>query len=181
MFNYLLAFAILLLSHGPAFAQKTPPANYESWGICPFECCTYRQWSADGDIPVHKDRNERSPIVFRLHGGQAVEGVTGVVVAEKAGAVTITRAVRDGYVEGSDQPQLSLGTGDVIYMVAPLGEGAYLFWYQGKIYKSGNDLAGMPGGDEREAKFVWWKQVINSAGKSGWTRSEKFKEVDACG
>ncbi|WP_426110347.1 hypothetical protein [Massilia sp. PWRC2] len=181
MLDRLLACAILAFSYGLACAQTAPPANYESWGICPFECCTYRQWRADADIPVHQDRNEHSAVVFRLHRGEVVDGVTGVVVAEKAGAITISRALRDGYIDGSAQPQLSLAAGDVIYMVSPLGEGAYLFWYQGKVYKSGTDLAGMPGVDAGAAKFVWWKQVRNSASKSGWTRSEKFKAVDACG
>lgn len=179
--NRLLALAILLFSHTLTIAQKMPPHNFESWGVCPFECCTYREWTADDDIPVHKERNDKSAVVFRLQRGQAVDGVNGVVVAEKPGAVTIDRTVRDGYVEGNEQPQLSLHAGDVVYMVSPLGEGAYLFWYQGKIYQSGNDLTGMPGVDGREAKITWWKQVRNKSGKSGWTNSDKFSNVDACG
>lgn len=177
----LVTTAVLLLSNTLALAQKMPPRNYESWGVCPFECCTYREWTADAEIPVHTERNEKSAVVFRLHRGQAVNGVDGVVVAERPGAVTIDRALRDGYIEGSDQPQLSLSAGDVVYMVSPLGEGSYLFWYQGKIYKSGNDLVGMPGADGRKAKMSWWKQVKNQSGKSGWTASDKFKNVDACG
>ncbi|MDQ2819320.1 MAG: hypothetical protein M3Y65_02795 [Pseudomonadota bacterium] len=130
---------------------------------------------------MHQDRNEKSAVVFRLHSGDAVEGINGVVVTEKARAVTVNRAIHDGYIQGSDQPQLSLDAGDVVYLLSPLGEGSYLFWYEGKVYRSGNDLAGMPRVDDREANMVWWKQVRNKTGKSGWTRSEKFRDVDACG
>jgi hypothetical protein len=177
----LLAFAILLLANTLAIAQKMPPRAYESWGVCPFECCTYREWTANEEIPVHRERNEKSPVVFTLHHGQAVDGVTGVVVAEKPGVVKSDKPVRDGYIKGSDAPQLSLRPGDEVYMLSPLGEGSYLFWYQGKVYQSGNALAAMPGVDAREAKMVWWKQVRNKSGKSGWTLSNKFANVDACG
>ncbi|WP_332848643.1 hypothetical protein [Massilia sp. S19_KUP03_FR1] len=174
-------FAVLLFSNAPSFAQKAPPRHYESWGVCPFECCTYREWTALGDVPVHKDRSEKSAVIFRLHRGDAVDGINGAVVTEKAGAVTINRELHDGYIDGSDQPQLSLSAGDVVYMLAPVGEGSYLFWYEGKVYRSGNNLAGMPGVDGRGAKMVWWKQVRNKTGKSGWTLSQKFQHVDACG
>ena len=173
--------AVLLFSNASAIAQKTPPPNYENWGVCPFECCTYRTWTADGDVPVHQERNEKSAVVFRLHIGDAVDGINGVVVTEKARAVTVNRVIRDGYIKGSDQPQLSLNAGDVVYLLSPLGEGSYLFWYDGKVYQSGNDLAGMPRVNDGNAKLIWWKQVRNKAGKSGWTLSEKFRDVDACG
>jgi hypothetical protein len=174
------AFAILLLSSTLATAQKMPPPAFESWGVCPFECCTYRQWTADGDIPVHRDRDEKSALVFRLHPGEAVDGLNGVVAAEQAGAVIIERPLRDGYVDGSDEPQLALDPGDVVYMVTPLGEGAYRFWYQGKVYVSGSDLRAMPTSGQ-PARFTWWKQVKNNAGKTGWTASDQFSHVDACG
>lgn len=172
---------LLLFSNAPSFAQKAPPRNVENWGVCPFECCTYRTWTSSADIPVYKDRNEKSATVFRLHRGDAVDGMNGVVITEKAGTVKMNRVVHDGYIDGSDQAQLSLIAGDIVYLLAPLGEGSYLFWYDGKVYQSGNDLAGMPGADGRDAKMVWWKQVRNRAGKSGWTRSEKFQNMDACG
>lgn len=181
MINRLLAATLLLLANTPTMAQDRPPAGYENWGVCPFECCTYREWTATDDIPVHESRSDRSAVVFRLHSGEDVDGVNGVVVTEKPGPVTINRAVSDGYIEGNDKPQLSFKPGDVVYMLSPLGEGFYLFWYQGKVYKSGIALAAMPGVDGREAKMTWWKLVRNKAGQRGWTESNKFTHVDACG
>lgn len=180
MVKRVLAALALLLSATLAAAQEMPPPAFESWGVCPFECCTYRQWTADDDIPVHRDRDNRSALAFQLHRGDAVDGVNGVVVAEQARPITIDSPVRDGYLAGSEKPQLTLNPGDVVVVVAPLGEGAYRFWYQGRVYTSGAGLAGMLAGPSK-TRFTWWKQVKNAAGKTGWTASEKFSNVDACG
>lgn len=179
--NLLLALAMLGLAGARAGAQDLPPRGYESWGVCPFECCTYRDWRADEDMAVHAGRDDNAPVVFRLRRGEAVDGVTGVVVANQARAIRIDRDVRDGFVDGSDVPQLALRAGDVVYMLAPLGEGFYRYWYKGKVYRSGSALTAMPAVQEAQAELVWWKQVRNKAGQQGWTRSEKFAHVDACG
>jgi hypothetical protein len=181
MMNRLLAAVFLLLTSTLGMAQDRPPAGYENWGVCPFECCTYRQWTADDDIPVHQSRSDTSAVIFRLHRGEAVDGVNGVVVTENAAAVRIDHPVQDGYIKGIEKPQLSLRAGDVVYMLAPLGEGFFLFWYQGKVYQSGLDLAAMPGVDGAGAKMIWWKLIRNKSGKSGWTVSNRFTNVDACG
>ncbi len=173
--------AALGLAARPGRAQERPPAGYESWGVCPFECCTYRDWTAEADLPVHASRSERSPVVFRLRRGETVAAPTGVVMTWRPWAVHVDRPVRDGYIEGSAEPQLTLKPGDVVYALTPLGEGAYLYWYQGKVYTSGPDMAAMPGVEGKGAKVVWWKLVRNQAGKSGWTLSNRFRNVDACG
>lgn len=174
-------FLPFMLAGPLAAAQERPPANYENWGVCPFECCEYRDWIADEDIPVHESRSYQSPVVFHLHKHEKFRALTGVVVTEKAGVVLIDKSVQDGYIKGIDKPQLSLRRGDKIYMLAPLGEGTYRFWFKGKVYSSGTDLATMPGVDGKDAKMTWWKQVENNAGKRGWTTSEKFSNADGCG
>ncbi|HEX8788257.1 MAG TPA: hypothetical protein VF793_18875 [Telluria sp.] len=164
-----------------AIAQALPPNPYESWGVCPFECCTYREWTADADIPVHEKRSEQSRILYRLRAGERVDALTGVVVARNPAPIHIDHVVRDGFTNGSERPLLSLKPGDVVYMLAPLGEGFYLFWYQGKVYHSGIDLAAMPGVEGKGMSLIWWKQVRNKAGKTGWTQSNHFQNADACG
>ncbi|MBP1202342.1 hypothetical protein JOD97_000356 [Duganella sp. 1411] len=173
---------IFFISGCPASeAQDLPPANYENLGVCPFECCEYRTWTANDDIAVHERRSYKSAVVFHLHTQEKFHALTGVVVTEKAGVVRIDKAVHDGYVKGIDKPQLTLRAGDIVYMLSPLGEGFYLFWYRGKVYTSGVGLATMPGADGKGAKMTWWKQVENKAGKRGWTTSDKFSNADSCG
>ncbi len=182
MLGYKLAVGLCLtLGMASAMAQQQPPPRYENWGICPFECCTYREWIAQDDIPVHASRNDKSKVIFRVRKGELVDAVTGVLVTVKPGVIEVNKAVQDGYLKGGDAPQLALLPGDKIYMLSPLGEGSYLFWYQGKVYESGNGLAAMPGVDGRDAKFAWWKLVKDKAGRRGWTQSDKFGSVDACG
>lgn len=176
-----LLLTLSLLHLSAAEGQERPPRDYENWGVCPFECCTYREWQADADIPVHQERSEHSAIVFRLHRDEKVDALTGVVVTNRPAEVHIDRPVKNGYAKDGAGPALSLNAGDVVYMLSPLGEGAYLFWYRGKIYTSGTDLAAMPGVDGKDAQFTWWKLVKNKHGKKGWTTSEKFKGADACG
>ena len=182
MVNRLLLAAFFLLTLPLAMAQQQrPPSDYENWDVCPFECCTYREWTADREIPIHASRSDQSAVLFRVRPDETVRAVTGVVVTHKPGVVTLDRPVQDGFVADSDRPQLSLKAGDVVYFLSPLGEGQYLFWYQGKVYRSGGDLASMPGVDARDARMTWWKLVKNRAGNSGWTHSDRFRHVDACG
>jgi hypothetical protein len=175
------ASCCLLLASPPATAQEAPPNPYENWGVCPFECCTYREWTADADIPVHAQRNDRSAVLFHVRPGESIQAVTGVVVTKNPARITIDHAVRDGFIAGDDQPRVSFKPGDMVHMLTPLGEGAYLFWYQGKVYQSAIDLAAMPGVEGKGMTLTWWKQVRNKAGKTGWTRSDHFQNADACG
>ena len=162
-------------------ARVLPPNPYESWGVCPFECCTYREWTADAEIPVHEKRSAQSRILYRLHAGERVDALTGVVVTRNPAPIHVDHAVKDGFTDASDRPRLSFKPGDVVYMLAPLGEGFYLFWYQGKVYRSGSELAALPGVEGKRMTLTWWKQVRNKAGKTGWTRSDRFQNTDACG
>lgn len=177
------AFLSLMLLHAMrATAQDAPPDSYENWGVCPFECCTYREWTADADVAVHEKRDTRSPVLFKLRRDESFDALTGVVVTRHPAPIKVTQAVRDGYVDGSNAPQLSLQPGDVVYMLAPLGEGAYLFWYKGKVYSAGSSvMQGNPGIEGTGMTLTWWKQVRNKAGQTGWTTSDHFRNVDACG
>lgn len=177
-----LAVAMFTLVAAPLCAAGDgPPRTYESWGVCPFECCTYRTWTAAADVPVHARRSERSPVLFHARRGERVDGVTGVVVTRHPAPITIAQDMRDGYVAGSETPQLALRRGDVVYMLSPMGEGTYLFWYRGKVYRSSIDMAGLPGVAGKGMQTTWWKQVRNASGRTGWTSSDKFQDVDACG
>lgn len=180
MRTFILPLA-LILSSVPVAAQEKPPIPHEEWGVCPFECCTYREWTAEAEIPVHQSRSENSPVIFRLRDGEKADALTGVVVTTRTGVVKLSKPAQFGYIKGSDQPQLSLPAGSTVYPLSFLGEGAYLFWYHGKVYDSGAMMATeffQPGGSP---ETVWWKKVRNKAGKTGWSSSDKFGNADACG
>jgi len=161
-------------------AKQLPPDVYETWGICPFECCTYGEWIADARIPVYEKRSEQSEILFRLNPGEPADGLTGVVVTKNPAPIYIDRPIRDGFREGNETPLLALKPGHIVYFLASLGEGFYTFWYEGEVYQSGEALAALPGPKKNRMTSVWWKQVRNKAGQTGWTRSQKFQKMDSC-
>jgi hypothetical protein len=43
------------------------------------------------------------------------------------------------------------------------------------------EMQGNPGIEGKGMTLTWWKQVRNKAGKTGWTKSDHFKNADACG
>lgn len=173
---------VTILATMLAHAQDTPPATVESPGVCPFECCTFREWTADKDVPVYATRDEQSRVVFHVRPDEAVDGLTGVVVTEHPAAIVIDHALRDGYVKGNGEPQLSLRPGDTAYLLTPLGEGAYLFWYKGKVYEAhGHEMQSLGGVDGKGMTLTWWQQVRNKAGQTGWARDGQFRNIDACG
>ena len=44
----IIAVLTVVLMFAPdATAQSRPPVPFFDRGACPFECCTYRQWSVD--------------------------------------------------------------------------------------------------------------------------------------
>jgi hypothetical protein len=66
-------------------------------------------------------------------------------------------------------------------MLTPPDEGAFQFWYKGKVYLAEAGLGALPGADAKDLKVTWWKLVRNKAGRMGWTSSDKFLNADACG
>jgi hypothetical protein len=173
------AFAVLLSVVSLAQARERSPAHYENWGVCPFECCTYRAWTAEDEVTAYASRSEKSAVLFRLRPHETVEALTGVVVTDKPGTIRIDHPVQDGYLGDQAQPALNLHAGETIYLLSPLGEGDYLFWYRGKVYRSGAALSAMP--QQAPAQMRWWKLVLNKDGKQGWVISDRFSNADACG
>ena len=189
-----LAFLCVLVAAAAqtARAQRTPPRNYEDRGACPFECCTYRDWSVTADTVLYRGRSAKSRAAFRVRKGERVRGLTGVVVTLKPGRAVVIKATTLGYEEGK---KLRVKPGDVLYLLHYEGEGVYKIWFRGKIYEHempyapGGHYKNTPGGPmsefirkEGDPKTVWWVKVRNRRGQVGWTKqNENFGDMDACG
>src|ERR1051325_9997364 len=133
-----LTFAVLFCALFVAVAlttdaQRLPPRNYEDRGACPFECCTYREWSVEADTILYKSRAKNSPAVFRVKKGERVRGLTGVVVTLEPGRAVVKKAMTLGGT--NDRPKVRVRAGDVLYLLHYEGEGFYKFWFRGKIYE----------------------------------------------
>lgn len=192
--SWILALALAIIIPLAAYAQNSPPLPYEDAGACPFECCTYREWIANKTTPIHRTRNNSSPVVFTVNSRERVRGVTGVVITTKAGEIKITRSIAIQDYTGSQGTNtartIQARSGDIIYLLTPLGEGAYKAWFKGKLIvinaldvMEANQRGSAGAGARIPAVTnTWWVQIRNTQGQSGWTdRPGNFDNKDACG
>jgi hypothetical protein len=154
---------------------------FESEGVCPFECCTYRKWTVEKETAVRVRREAGAPVAFTLRAGDAVDALTGVVVVSDAGRA---RAPREVPVEGLG----TLQAGDEVAVLHPLGEGFWLVWREGKKGSAQvGDKPARPGPGQpellqtRKPRYRWWVQVRDGKGQVGWTDvPENFGNKDRC-
>lgn len=172
-------------------AQRLPPRNYEDNGACPFECCTYREWSVEEDTVLYRSRSTKSRAAFSVKKGERVTGVTGVVITLEAGRAVATGDVK---IRGVDGREVSIRRGDVLYLLNPMGEGVFKTWFRGRLYEAQPETAAQHAALPKESarlpylrmvsapRTVWWMKVRNRRGQLGWTQQNRhFGEVDACG
>lgn len=180
----------LLFSCWQARAQEKPPLPFTDVGSCPFECCTYGDWSATKAAYVHQRASVYSPITFQIAQGQTVHAITGVVVTTQYGITKVLKPLRIGYKHGGKSPELSLKAGDVLYTLHYSGEANDLFWYDGKTYTDQIDVPAGAFGSPPNAstvqvlsrpKYEWWVKVRDAKNRIGWTKdTQSFSGADAC-
>src|SRR4026209_544158 len=76
-------------------SADTPVMPYVDEGACPFECCMYRDWTAQGPsdaYPAREPRPSDEPS-FRIKAGERVTARTRVVITKSPGEVRIVAPV----------------------------------------------------------------------------------------
>ena len=170
----LICFGILFVCNSFISAQ-TLKLPYKDVGACPFECCTYREWTAKKETSLFKDMNSNSPVVFKVKKGEKVTGMTGVVITSVAGKATVLSNFT------SETTNRKFKKGDVLSLLTYLGEGYYQVWQKGKFFEAPADA------DDHfkilsQPKSVWWVKIKNRKGQIGWTKlADNFDNKDACG
>lgn len=163
-----------------------PPVPYVLQDICPFECCTYREWTAKSQTILWANDTEVAAQAAVVKAGETVKALTGHVSVASPGRI---RVLKD-FVG-------SLGTkyqkGDVVWVYSSVGEGNHVVWYQGRFYTEEATFFG-DGRDRCEVtnscwgetlelpKSVWWVHIETPNGTRGWTNQpERFDNKDGCG
>jgi len=162
---------------------------FEDHGACPFEGCTYREWTANTPVEIRLDRRDNAPTAFRLKEGDRIQALTGVVITLRPGELTF-RAPQ--VLETPDGP-IRVSPGDTVYLLTYQGEGFTKAWFSGRLYRDVDtalffnrvcdtepDRCSGKVVVERQTK--WWVQVRNADGLIGWTdEPDKFDGKDALG
>jgi len=150
-----------------ARTSSRPPAVFVSKNACPFECCTYREWVASRDVPLH-DR-PRGRVIGLIKKGEHVRAVTGEVITHPE-PFRVTKK------------ENGIPAGATAYLLHPIGEGYWLVWYRSKVVSIEADFY-----VRGEFKYDWWARVETASGRSGWVQMGSpavrlpFDNVDACG
>lgn len=171
----IFCFVLFIVGLGSTVAhgQRAPRVPYVDKGACPFECCTYREWTVEMPTFARRDMSDASPVIFRMNKGEKVKGLTGTVITTRAGIVRVLKNTKLGNVR--------LTRGDNLYLLTYLGEGMSKIWYKGRIFEDQPQ-------DEtlfkqiRRPTDIWWVKVRNRRGRIGWSREpDNFGNKDKCG
>jgi uncharacterized protein YgiM (DUF1202 family) len=171
----LIQFCLFVIMAGSSLAQG-PKLPYTDIGACPFECCTYRDWTANKITVLRTKMSEGSQVAFRVKKGEKVRGMTGVVITTKAGVLKALKNTTAG-----DNDNIRVKTGELLYLLTYTGEGFYDTWFKGKVFSySFYDNKSLK--LVSEPKSVWWVKIRNRRGQTGWTKlPDNFDNKDSCG
>jgi hypothetical protein len=167
-------FAISVLSASAVFADEHPK-YYIDKGACPFECCTYREWSTDKTTELHKEPKIGSSVIGTAKKGLMVTAKTGEVHT-RPGKLIVRKDVT------------TFRKGDVLWVYTYLGESYFKIWYQGKFIEDQIDFnIRKPKADDWGYFEIipdsdWWVRIKTHSGLEGWTNKPgNFSNQDACG
>jgi hypothetical protein len=148
--------------------KEAPPAVYVDKGACPFECCTYREWTVQKPTTVFDQPNGH--VVAHLSQSERVTALTGEVISKPIAAKA-----------NDDIPDTPIKKGDTFYILDYYGEGGWGVWFHGK--KLTIDEIYLTENPRPRFQFHWWAKIRDSRGKIGWVLAgnNNFANQDACG
>jgi len=153
---------------------QAPAVPFYDWGACPYETCSYRQWTAHRSVTVYDTWKPGRRPVAQLADGETATGLTGVVVTIKPGVIRMDR----------DLPDEDLLRGDTILTFANRGEGFSAVWFKGRYHPSFDiSFTKLPdgtgcGGTHCAATYMdlgrklWWVNVKLKSGQTGWAEMD---------
>lgn len=187
-----LIFLVFIFSIvGIALADPDPAAPYTKEGMIgfePSEACRYKPWPVLQPVPVYKDPNINSKIVFNAAVGDELDPFKEHVLI-KPGIGKVLKKF-----EGNKfQPALEPGT--ELILQEYVGEGSRQVWYEGQtfqmdIYSIVYETPGVCYSSsttnncwlsiQKEPKEEWWAYVRSkNQKKEGWIRPD-WESLDIC-
>lgn len=171
--------------------ERRPADNYVTGEACPFECCTYREWTVEEEIELFASAN--GPRLGRkLLPGDQVLGLTGNVHLRPR-PIFLQRPIQAD--DDAAREQVVIAAGDLIFELESEGEGYFHIWYRGRILSAETGWLLQQGcmaiddecwGDFLDEKrkpeeYQWWVKVRLKDGSTAWALAKGFGNMDACG
>ncbi len=175
LIKILLSVAIVTFCFGSLMAQRpnSPRLPFVDKGACPFECCTYREWSVIKPTAIRTGMSDRSAVLFKVAKDEKVSGVTGVVITTRAGIARVLKNTKVGNV--------NVSKGETLYLLTYLGEGFFKVWRKGRIIEENMTEEGSFKVIS-QPRSAWWVKIKNRRGQTGWSREpDNFGNKDKCG
>jgi hypothetical protein len=165
-----------------AWRARIPLSELVRAGACPFECCMYREWVAEGDIPVRDVAAGDAPVRFTIAAEQSFQADSGMLRVTGLSVV----AVRDTFTAWIDDRPDHFSPGDTLVLLEPIGEGAFKVWFDGRVrttegfWHPPTDSARVTSIGRYQAE--WWVHATLPDGRRGWFRADavELRGADAC-
>ena len=167
------------------WAARLPEGLRHRSGACPFECCTYGDWTPTGDVPLRARPIQAEAVRAMIPAAQTFAADSGFVQVTMVSLVEVTDTVWSD-PEG-DAP---IVPGDTLVVLDYVGEGFWNVWDGERVRQisgfwgaevtpvRGNLITG-----ERYAR-EWWVHATTRTGERGWFNADsvaRLRGVDACG
>jgi len=156
-------------------APAPPKAPYTRKSVCPLECCTFGAWTARAPLQVYQRPAGNAAKTFTLQSGETFQALSGDLQTLQLGFVMVLRPFQK---QGK-----RFEPGDIFYILS-YQAWDHLIWQRGQIL-SVPAFWGTSGDPDRETALlkaepvmVWWVQVRNGAGQTGWLPLQLRRSAD---
>ena len=160
------------------FRAAMPDSVLVRAGACPFECCMYREWTAESEIPVLD--GVRGAPQFTIAPGQRFRADSGTVHVTDVLVVAVEDSV-------GDPPYWSFARGDTLVVLDYVGEGRYNVWQRGRVLEAEGfwGVGATVGNATTYGRWSveWWVHATLPDGRRGWFLASpdvRFAGADAC-
>ena len=178
-----------------AWLARVDTSVLTRWGACPFECCIYREWVAEGPVVLRAAPVRDAAVVLTLPAGARFDADTGFVRITGAQLVVVTQPVEAWRHEVGQRyggaPD-TIAAGDTLLVLERLGEGHVMLTHGDDLVSAEQFWAApdgwTPHGGSRgtvigEHGSEWWARVRAATGLTGWidAYASELGNADACG
>lgn len=195
-----LSLCALIIVQSVFAAQQVRPTTpqrptdpYIAKRACPFECCTFREWTVEHSVTLY-DKPDGKTTVASIDASKIkhVRGLTGEVILHPVRMILRHQISTETYAGRpvSKAKTVIVPAGQEVWILDNLGEGYVNIWWHGQILSFGildtdntEDLAeGSHLLEEAGSGAEWWVQVRTPSGTTGWTKENNaFGDMDSCG